>query len=125
MDNPSADETKLDGYKGTVGYADWLKSLSQEDYDAHLEERKAKRQDKVIVETMQEMARRKFEENSEELTAALLKQAQRLVLDQELTPQGFAILSDRVLGKPKESVDVTSDGSFAPITIVEIPLDEQ
>lgn len=89
-------------FKGTT-YVDWIKSLTPDEHEAHMLERKNRRTIKKSMETV--MA--KF---SDELTAkvfnSLLKQIEKA---QDGDTAAFIAAWDRTVGKPKDEIIVDNN----------------
>ena len=99
---------------GKPVYSEWLKSLTPEEYDRHLLERKERKTMKqamqVVIQAQQEKWLALFNNAAE----VLMKKA----LD-EGDAQAFIAIYDRFVGKPDSAVDITSAGKqLAPPTII-------
>ncbi len=95
--------------QGNRSYADWLLALTPEEYDAHLE---ARRRKKAMRIAMTKVA----DEYQAEWIAAL-NNAAHMVLQRAVedgNPNAFAVVWDRIIGKPDLKVDVTNDDRALP-----------
>ena len=90
---------------GEAQYSTWLKTLTPEEYQAHLDERKVR---KSMKQAMKEV----FEAN-QAVWIAKINNAMVAIIDKaevDADPQALAVIYDRIVGKPDSNVDVTSNG---------------
>lgn len=89
---------------GESPYADWLKSLTPEEYEAHLEQRRKKKAMRQAMETVVKQNQELWLAELNNTAAELLKKAQT-----EGDVQAFVAVWDRVVGKPKDEVNLDTN----------------
>lgn len=92
--------------KGQAPYAEWLKTLTPEEYKAHIVQRKVNKSIKAATAAVNNQYKAEW-------TTALINAAIAVLSKAQTTgdPAAFVAVWDRINGKPESSVDVTSQGS--------------
>lgn len=93
---------------GQNAYQVWLSKLTPEEYRAHMAERQARKKERNLEKQLKEVFMANAEQWISEFnnaTAKMLKKAQ----DGDVS--AYTAVGDRVFGKPKNNVDVTSNGN--------------
>lgn len=95
--------------KGNRSYADWLQSLTPEQYEEHLA---ARRRKKAMRVAMAKVA----DEYQAEWIAALNNAASTVLAKaiEDGNPAAFAVVWDRIIGKPDLKVDVSNEDRALP-----------
>ena len=95
--------------KGNNAYGDFLRSLTEEEYAEHLEQRRKRK-------SMRAAMKRVAEEHQEiwvsQLHNAAYRLLERAIVNQD--PGAVATVWDRLVGKPDVKIDVTSDNKPLP-----------
>ena len=91
---------------GKAVYAEWLKTLTPEEYKLHLEDRKIK---KSMRQSMKETVEAQREEWIARINNAMVSVINKA--EAEGDASSLIAVYDRVIGKPDSSVDVTSNGN--------------
>jgi hypothetical protein len=91
---------------GTSPYAEWLRTLTPEEKAEHLVARKVK---KSMRKAMQEVIEANQAEWTAKINNAMAKVLEKALLEGDA--QSLAIVYDRLVGKPREELDVTSNGN--------------
>lgn len=93
---------------GKAVYSEWLKTLTKEEYEAHLEERRKRKAMKKAMEGV-------ILEKQNEWLSVMNNAAYMLAMKalQEGDTQAFIAVWDRIIGKPKDSIEV--DGAIKPL----------
>jgi len=99
---------KRKNFNGGIIYADWLKTLTPEEFEAHKRERAAR---KSLKQAHKEMT----DHYKEEITATMLNLGFELLEEarKNKDANAYAILFDRLIGKPQE-IDITSNKQVLP-----------
>lgn len=115
--------------KGDTLYADFIKTLTPEEHEAHLAQRALNREKKKMQLSMKEAMKAVIDSNRDQWLATFNNAA--VVLMQKALDSGdvqaFTAVYDRFVGKPDSLVDVTSNGQTmqAPtIIFTPVELDE-
>ena len=90
--------------KGNSSYADFLKSLSEEDYAIHLEERRKRKSMRQAMERVQN--------EYQDIWISQLHNAAFRCLEKAMVhgdPVAFATVFDRIVGKPAQKIEVRGD----------------
>jgi hypothetical protein len=90
---------------GKAVYAEWLKSLTPEEKAAHLAERKVKKNMKKAWEEIKEAQQAQW---LSKINSAMIAVLEKAVADGDA--HALATVFDRMIGKPQDTVDVTSNG---------------
>ena len=91
---------------GKAVYAEWLKTLTPEEKEQHLAERKIK---KSMKQAMKETIEAQQEEWISRINNALVSVINKAEADGDAS--ALIAVYDRLIGKPDSSVDVTSNGN--------------
>lgn len=83
-------------------YGEWLSSLTEEQYQAHLLQRSQRKTMKQSVEAMVKQQQEQWAYNLENAAARVLQRA-----IENGDPQALATVWDRLVGKPKDTVEHT------------------
>jgi hypothetical protein len=90
---------------GEAPYATWLKTLTPEEKLAHLEERKIKKSMRQAMKETIEANQNVWIQAFNNAGVTLMRKA-----IEEGDVQAFTALYDRLIGKPQDTLDVTSGG---------------
>lgn len=99
-------------------YSDYLKGLSPEEYEAHLQTRRDRKKAKKTKQAIKEA----IDADAEEIARKMHILAHQM-LDEALDPENeitiasFATIWDRVVGK-EQQMDITSGGKTIPSLII-------
>ena len=107
---------------GKAPYAEWLRTLTPEEKETHLNERKIRKSMKQAMKEVVEAQQAEWLARINNAMVSVIDKAER-----EGDAQALATVYDRIIGKPDSQVDVTSNGNTiqAPtIIFTAVELDE-
>lgn len=90
---------------GKSAYGEWLKTLTPEELKEHKEERKNR---KSMKDAYKEMVAAQQEKWLSQINSAMIAVLNKAVADGDA--HALATVFDRMIGKPQDTVDVTSNG---------------
>ena len=90
---------------GKAVYAEWLKTLTPEEYNQHLAERKI---NKSLKQAMNETIQAQKEQWIAKINNAMVSVIEKAERDGD--PAALVAVYDRLIGKPDNNVDITSNG---------------